>query len=214
MKGRMIILACMALVFRAGAQEIDTVRHLTKLEVAGKKTRTFLGNRDSTLTLIVDTLVMHDRAQLQFYGLKNVTLRIGYAEIGDRAYISGTDGKNNGSNLNMDVNLVKLGSLYVLAGGYDANNGTRTFPNGNGGNVRITYAASGLKPQMENKKAKAYLLVDTRAGGYRVNPQSDLRNIYSQMRMGSIGRPLGALPQGQVYSGSPGKDGKSSIAAK
>ncbi len=208
------VLVCIFIVTSAWAQKTDTLQHIGKLEIAKKKTESFSGNRDSSLTLVIDTLIMNDRAQLQFFGLKKVTLRVGYAQIGDRAYISGTDGKNNGSNMQIDANFTTLGSLFVLVGGWDANNGTKTFPNGNGGNVSLTYAASGIKPQTTDKKAKGYLLIDTKAGGYRVNPQSDLRNIYSQIRMGSVGRPLGALPQGQVYSGSPGMDGKSSVEGR
>ncbi|SEM98531.1 hypothetical protein SAMN05216436_11027 [bacterium A37T11] len=208
------MVVCLLVATSVMAQNADTLKHIEKLEIAKKKTKSFSGGRDSTLSLTIDTLIMNDRAQLQFFGLKKVTLSVGYAQIGDRVYISGTDGKNNGSHLKIDINFIKLGSLYVLVGGYDANNGTKTFPNGNGGNVQLIYAANGIKPQTVDKKAKNYLLIDTRAGGYRVNPQSDLRNIYSQMRMGSVGRPLGALPQGQIYSGSPGIDGKSSIVSK
>src|SRR5690606_6443571 len=105
----------------------------------------------------------------------------------------------------------ELGKLYVLAGGRDANNGSRTFPNGDGGKVVFNYLSDGVVPQIDNKKDDRYLQIDTKAGGHAVNARSDLYNIYS--RIGGGSRPLGQLPQGQVYSGSPGRDGESEIKA-
>lgn len=196
----------------AFAQDTDTL-HIGKLQIEGRKKEVYSG-RDSSLVLHIDTLIMRDRSQLIFYGKKDVTLVVGYAEIGDRAYLFGTDGKNNGSNIDMTIRFGQLGSLYVLAGGHDANNnGSRTHPNGNGGNVVVSYHPDGIVPQRDDKKQPAYLHIDTRAGGYRVNPQNDLRNIYSMINMGSPGRPLGNVSQGTVYSGSPGVDGKSTVKA-
>ncbi|GAA4797433.1 hypothetical protein GCM10023231_27480 [Olivibacter ginsenosidimutans] len=192
----------------------DSVQHIQKLELAKKKKKTFSVNRrDSTLVLTIDTLIMQDKSSLAFFGKKKVRLTVKYAEIPKQAYIIGTDSKNNGSDMQLDFRFGQLGALYVLAGGQDANNGTRTFPNGNGGNVVLRYDKSGIIPQQENKNKPNYVLIDTKAGGYRVNPQSDLRNIYSQIGMGirsGSGR-MGGVPQGQIYSGSPGKDGKSEV---
>jgi len=194
-------------------QETNT-QHISKLVIGKKKKETFAG-RDSTLVLHIDTLVMKDRAQLLFFGKKDVKLTIGHAEIDKRGYIFGTDGKNNGTDFDIDVKFNKLGQLYVLAGGRDANNnGSRTFPNGDGGDVNLVYDSSGIVPQTSDKQAPHYLHLDTRAGGYRVNPQTDLNNIYSLINMRSAGRPLGNLAQGQVYSGSPGRDGKSTVEAR
>jgi len=196
------------------AAQQDSVQHIQKLEIGKKKKKTFsTKQRDSTLVLTIDTLIMKDRATLEFFGKKKVKLQVGYAEIPKQAYIVGSDSKNNGTDMNIDIRFEQLGSLYVLTGGRDANNGTRTYPNGNGGNVNFRYDQSGISPQQENKDAVAYLRIDTKAGGYRVNPQSDLYNIYSQIGMGirtGAGR-LGGVPQGQIYSGSPGKDGKSKV---
>jgi len=197
----------------AVAQEADTVR-IAKLEIDRKKKEVFAG-KDTTLVAYIDTLVMEDRSQLVFFGKTDVVLHVGHAEIGKRAYLFGTDGKNNGTNFDIDIRFGGLGALYVLAGGLDANNnGSRTHPNGNGGNVNLVYDSDGIKPQTDDKKAPHYVQLDTRAGGYRVNPQNDLNNIYSLINRGSPGRPLGNLAQGTVYSGSPGKDGKSTIKAR
>jgi len=186
----------------------DSVQHIPRLEIKKKK-NVSLNRGDSSVTYLIDTLIMHDRAQLEFYGKKNITLKVKHAILSKRAYISGTDGKNNGSNMDITMRFDELGTLYVLAGGRDANNGSRTFPNGNGGKVVFNYLADGITPQQQDKNAAHYLKVDTKAGGYSVNSRSDLYNIYS--RIGGGGRPLGQLPQGQVYSGSPGIDGKSDI---
>lgn len=194
----------------ASAQE-DHIIHISKLDLGRKKREVFAG-KDSAAVVHIDTLIMKDRSQLVFYGKKNVTLIVTHAQIEKRAYIFGTDGKNNGADFDIEMQFKKLGALYVLAGGHDANNnGSRTHPNGNGGNVNFRYAADGIVPQTTDKKSPHYLQIDTRAGGYRVNPQNDLNNIYSMINMGAIGRPLGNLAQGTVYSGSPGRDGKSTV---
>ncbi|WP_245747585.1 hypothetical protein [Parapedobacter koreensis] len=197
----------------------DTTRksetmHIQKLEI-GKKKKEVFTSRDSSLVLHIDTLIMKDRSQLVFYGKKDVKLHVAHAEIDKRGYLFGTDGKNNGTDFEIDMRLERLGALYVLAGGQDAhNNGSRTYPNGNGGNVHFVYDSGGIVPQTDDKKAPHYVQIDTRAGGYRVNPQNDLNNIYSLINMGAAGRPLGSLAQGRVYSGSPGRDGKSTVKAK
>jgi len=183
----------------------DSVQHISRLEIKKKKSVN-ISRGDSSITLIIDTLIMNDRSRLEFYGKKNVILKVKHAIIPKRAYISGTDGKNNASNFDITIHLDELGSLFVLAGGRDANNGSRTFPNGNGGKVTFNYLGDGIIPQQEDKNQEHYLVIDTKAGGYSVNARSDLYNIYS--RIGGGSRPLGQLPQGQVYSGSAGIDGK------
>ncbi len=210
MKAFIIFIAIMA-VGTAFAQDTQTI-HIGKLEIERNKKEVFSG-RDSSLIVYIDTLVMKNKSQLVFFGKKDVELHVRHATIEKRGYIYGTDGKNNGTDFNIDIGFEKLGALYVLAGGQDANNnGSRTHPNGNGGDVTLTYA--GVVPQTEDKKAARYLHIDTRAGGYRTNPQSELRNIYSMINQGTAGRPLGSLSQGMVYSGSPGEDGETILKAK
>lgn len=186
----------------------NSVQHISRLEIKKKKTVN-ISKGDSSVTVIIDTLIMNDRSRLEFYGKKDVTLKVKHAIIPQRAYISGTDGKNNASNLDITIRFDELGSLFVLAGGRDANNGSKTFPNGNGGKVTFNYLSDGIIPQQTDKSKGHYVVVDTKAGGYSVNARSDLYNIYS--RIGSGSRPLAQLPQGQVFSGSPGIDGKSEI---
>jgi hypothetical protein len=190
--------------------QTDSIQHISKLEISKKKSKVF-SSRDSSLTLAIDTLIMKDRSRLAFYGKKNVKLQVKHAVIGKNAFIFGTDGKNNGTDMDIIIRFDNLESLLISAVGLDARNGTRTFPNGNGGKVTVRYLADGVIPQSENKKATSYLAVDTKAGGYSVNAQSDISNILSQIGRGA--RPLGTLPQGQVFSGSPGIDGKSEIKA-
>ena len=185
--------------------------HIGKLEL-GKKQKKVFNDRDSAAVVYIDTLIMKDRSSLQFYGKKDVKLVVKHAEIGDRAFISGQAGKNNASNFDMDINFKKLGSLYIIARGQDANNGMRTDPNGDAGNVNLLYDPAGITPQTENKKQKNYVFVDVTPGGLHVTPSSEISNIYSRIALSSPG--LRGLPQGQIYSGSPGKEGKVTIKSK
>jgi len=211
MKAIITLLAIMA-VSTAMAQDPHTI-HIPKLEIERNKKEVFSG-RDSSLVLYIDTLVMENKSQLVFFGKKDVVLHVAHAHIGKRGYIYGTDGKNNGTDFEIDMRFETLGALYVLAGGQDAsNNGSRTHPNGDGGDVIFTYDGKGIMPQTDDKKTTHYLHIDTRAGGYRVNPQSELGNIYSMINRGVVGRPLGNLSQGMVYSGSPGEDGDVTLKA-
>lgn len=203
------VLSLFLLVGKVQAQ-INEVK-ISKLVLDKKKKKVF-NDRDSSTVLYIDTLIMKDRSSLQFYGKKDVKIIVGHAEIGDRAFISGLAGKNNASNFDLDINFQKLGSLYVIARGQDANNGTRTHPNGDAGNINLTYDSRGIVPQTENKKEKNYLHTDVTPGGLRVVATADLRNIYDQIRSSAPG--LRGMPQGQIYSGSPGKEGKLTISSK
>lgn len=186
---------------------------ISKLVLDKKEKKVFADrNRDSSTTLHIDTLIMKDRSSLQFYGKKEVKITVGYAEIGNRAFISGLAGKNNASNFDLDFNFQKLGSLYIVARGQDAMNGTKTDPNGDAGNINLIYSKDGISPQTEDKKAKNFIHTDVTPGGLRVTPSSDLRNIYDQIRNSAPG--LRGIPQGQIYSGSPGIEGKVTIASK
>lgn len=211
----MLISICLSYSTTASAQEQSEdnriQEHIGKLILLKKKNKTFRNKgRDSTMTLHIDTLIMKDRASLQFYGLKDVKLEIGYAEIGKDVVFSGIGSKNNASNFDIAIHLAKFQSMYVIARGIDAMNGTRTNPNGDGGNVTFHYDRNGLVPQQEDRKAKQHLTVDVSPGGRRVNPPTDIALVMSRIGMG--GPRMGGIPQGQVYSGSPGREGKVSVA--
>lgn len=180
--------------------------------VLEKKQKQVFNDKDSSAVIYIDTLIMKDRSSLQFFGKKDVKLHVKYAEIGNSVFISGLAGKNNASNFDIDIYFQKLGSLYIIAKGQDANNGFRTHPNGDAGNINLTYDSTGIIPQTTDKKGKNYLHTDVTPGGLRVIAASDLRNIYDQIRISAPG--LRGLPQGQIYSGSPGREGKVSITAR
>lgn len=186
-------------------------QHITRLELGKKKKKTF-NSRDSSAIIYIDTLIMKDKSSLQFYGKKDVKLVVKHAEIGKGAFISGIGGQNNASDFDIDINLKELGSLYVIARGQDAMNGTKTHPNGDGGTVNFNYDPSGITPQSDDKKQKGYVYIDVSAGGRTTNPVTDLSQIYSRIATSAPG--LRGMPQGQVYSGSPGKEGEAVIAAK
>lgn len=207
MRYLIVFLLCAFMAGTVSAQT-DSVQHIQRLEIKKKK-RVSISVGDSSITVIIDTLIMHDRSYLEFFGKKNVNLQIKNAFIPKRAYISGTDGKNNASNITMTVRFKELGALYVYAAGRDAFNGTKTYPNGNGGTVVFNYLSDGITPQQVNSKQDHYLEIGTKGGGLVGNANSDIYSIFS--RIGTGTRPLGQLPEGQVYSGSPGKEGKSEV---
>lgn len=186
-------------------------QHIAKL-VVDKKDKEIFNNRDSSIVLYIDTLIMRDRASLQFFGKKDVKLVVQHAELGKRVFISGIGAQNNASNFDIQINFQKLGSLYVIARGQDAMNGTRTYDNGDGGNVTLRYNSESIKPQSTDKKSENYLFVDVSAGGRTVNPTSDLNQIYSRIAISAPG--LRGVPQGQIYSGSLGREGKATIEAQ
>ncbi|MFD1770090.1 hypothetical protein [Sphingobacterium suaedae] len=198
-----IIIGIVSLFISGHGIAQSTEQHIPKLELRKKEKKHF-NNRDSSAVIYIDTLIMKDKSSLQFFGKKNVKLIVNYAEIGNRAFISGIGRQNNASNFDIEMHLVKLGSLYVVARGQDAMNGTKTFPNGDGGHVRFAY--SGITPQTSDKKGPNYLYIDVSAGGRTTNPTSDLNQIYSRIATSAPG--LRGVPQGQIYSGSPGKDGE------
>lgn len=210
MKAILVVL-CSLLSFSLAKAQSESPSYIQKLEIKKKKNKVF-SNRDSIVDLTIDTLIMGDRAQLVFYGKKKVNLVVKHAVIGKRAFLMGTDGKNNGSDLNLIIRFEELGQLTVSAAGLDAFNGTKTFPNGNGGTVHIQYLEDGIPPQSENKEKPHYLSVLVHPGGERVDARREIGNILSRINTSS-GRPLGNLPQGQVYSGSPGTAGKFTIEA-
>lgn len=211
MKTTQILFLMGALLFSSfnlaqGQQKVQGEEiHLSKLTLEKKKKHTFQG-KDSILTVYIDTLIMKDKAALQFYGKKEVNLIIKHAEIGKEAVIYGQGLKNNGTNFDIAIDFDKLGSLYVFARGQNANNGSKTFPNGDGGNVNLIYESEGFTPQTTDKKAKHYIRIDNTEGGLNVTPTAEISNIYARIATSSPG--LRGLPQGQIYSGSPGKKGQ------
>lgn len=217
MKTFIIMLICAGLLTTAAVaarltDTIETAEHSSPAEIIklgrleiGRKDKEVFRSRDSTLVLYIDTLIMKDRSSLHFYGKKKVTLHIRHAEIGDRAYLTGISNANNASNFDITIKFGKLGSLYVMANGLDAMNGTRTDPNGDGGDVILRYLDTGIIPQQENRRKPHYLHVDASGGGRHINPTADIQRIYSQIINSRFG--LRGLPRGLVYSGSMGRDG-------
>lgn len=198
-------------VVQAQQKSKEDVIHLDKLTIEKKKKHSFQG-RDSILTVYIDTLIMKDKASLQFFGKKDVNLIVKHADIGKEAVIYGQGLKNNGTNFDINVDFEKLGSLYVIAKGQTANNGTKTFPNGDGGNVKLIYEADQFDIQTVDKKAKHYIHIDNTEGGLNITPSSDVANIYSRIATSPGG--LRGLPQGQIYSGSAGKKGETVVEKK
>lgn len=181
--------------------------HIKKVEV-GKNENYAIKNVDSSLVVEIDTLVMSDKASLEFVGVKRANLMVKHARIGKNCVIKGDDGKNNGTNLIFCVNIESLGGLLINVPGLDAKMSNRKVRNGDGGDVEIRYLLSGMKPQFENKKQAGYVEIKNNGGGYLTTPQSDLYSVFSLMRSGSPGRPLGLLTNGVVYSGNVGKNGR------
>lgn len=206
-----VLIFLLVLSFSA-AQAQENAQHISKLELGKKEKKVFSASRDSSAIIYIDTLIMKDRSSLQFYGKKDVKLVVNYAELGNRVFINGIGRQNNASDFDIEMNIQKLGSLYVIAKGQDAFNGTRTNPNGDGGDVTFTYSANGIAPQTTDKKGKNYLYIDVQPGGLRVNPTSEVQQIYSMVRLAPSG--LRGIPQGQIYSGSPGAEGKAKVAIK
>lgn len=192
--------------FISAGQTSSPFVKINKLVVDSRKSYDFIQG-DSTTSVIIDTLIMKDKSRLFFVNKKKVSLVVNYAVIGKDCVLEGNDSKNNGTDLNFNVNFAQLNSLFIDVSGKDARSANRHFDNGNGGKVVLNYLASGKKPQTADKKEPAFVSVKNRAGGYTVNPQSDIAVLMGQMRNGSGGRPLGQLPNGRVYSGSVGRDG-------
>ncbi len=202
---------CFCLVTLLTVSGQTNTQHFDKL-VLKKKEKKMFSDRDSSSVVYIDTLIMKDKSSLQFFGKKDVKLVVKHAEIDNQTMIMGQGGQNNGSNFDIAVNFQKLGSLYIIARGQDAMNGTKTFPNGDAGNVTLTYDSAGIVPQSTDRKAKNYVLTDVTPGGLHVTPSAELNNIYGMIARAPQG--LRGLPQGQIYSGSPGKEGKVVIKGK
>jgi hypothetical protein len=104
----------------------------TKLEVKAKET--YVVGPENYLK--VDTLIMHDKATIQFQGTKNGILEAQHVIIGEKCTISsrgadgkrgeegnpGTDGQHGGS-LSLIMHFIKLGDLTIDTQGGDGGDG-------------------------------------------------------------------------------------------
>lgn len=214
MMKRLVVLMGLLAPFLAGSQTKlkPKVIEIKKLVIDKRDSYEF-SSRDSSVSVFIDTLVMRPGAKIRFFNKKEATMLVRHAVIEKGAWIGGSDGKNNGTNITLNINFSTLKSLTINVAGQDAKSANRKFDNGNGGNVVVNYLSSGVIPQIHISKQSAYLEIDNRGGGYRTNPQSDLAVIFGQIRSGSPGRPLGQLANGRVYSGGYGSDGKTTIKA-
>lgn len=205
-------LAFISLLSPAFAQAGGEPVRIGKLELKKRQEYRFSG-RDSLTSIVIDTLIMGDESSIDFLNKKKVNLLIKYAVIGRECIIRGSDGKNNGTDIVLSVNFAVLNALVIQVPGLDAKMSNRKHDNGNGGKVLINYLSSGVKPQLSDPRQTAFIGINNRAGGYLTNAQTDLYPIYSQLNSGVPGRPLSQLPQGRVYSGGTGREGKSDIRA-
>lgn len=190
-------------------QTISKSIKISKLIIDSKKTFNFKEG-DSTASFSIDTLIMKDKSSLFFVAKKKVNLVVNYAVIGKDCVIRGNDTKNNGTDLNLSVNFIQLKSLFIDVSGGEARAYNRHYDNGNGGNVVLSYLSSGRKPQVTNKRGSDYLSIKNNGGGNIVNPQTDIAVLLGQIRTGAPGR-VGGLPNGRVYSGNTGRNGKTII---
>lgn len=181
---------------------------MNRLELT-KKRVFYIRGGDSSVTLKIDTLIMHTGARIVAMGKKNVIIIARYVETDKKCAVSGDDGRNNGTNFDLRMNFIRLNGLTINASGKNTTGGNRNYPMGHGGNVTIHYLASGLKPQINQRTAENYILVNTEGGKGSISPNTDLAVIQSQIRSGSTpGRPLSGLRNGTVFQGSDGNNGK------
>lgn len=212
MMKRLVLLMGLLAPFLASSQTKlkPKVIEIKKLVIDKRDSYEF-DSRDSSVSIFIDTLVMRPDAKIKFFNKKDVTMLVRNAIIDKGAWMGGSDGKNNGTNLKLGIKFLSLKNLTIDVSGQDAKSANRKFDNGNGGNVSIDYLSSGVVPQIQTSKQSAYIEVNNRGGGYRTNPQYDLAVIFGQIRSGSPGRPLGQLANGRVYSGGYGSEGKTTI---
>ncbi len=195
------------LICSLGAQGQET--RLGKLELKKNEVYT-IRQRDSDIHLRIDTLIMHRGSKIIAAGKKNMVLTAGFASIDTRCSIAGDDGHNNGTNIDLRINFQDLGNLTINTQGKNFRQGNRSHAIGSGGNVTVHYLNAGLAPQTTSAGHDRYLKVMAEGGKGSVDPNSDMYVITSAIRSGSgiAGRPLSNLPQGTVFQGSDGPDGK------
>jgi hypothetical protein len=207
MKNKILfLLSLILLTLPVMAQE-----YIPRLELDKREKKSF-ASRDSVIHLKIDTLILKDRSSLRFYNKKQVILEVGYAEIGKKVSLLGQDGENNGSQIDLQIHVASLGDLYIDAGGLKATRGRNALPHGNGGAVTIIYDKEGIQPQMEERKSPHYIRVNVDGGANLSDSHSEIAILQSQMRSGQMA--LGGLPQGRIYSGTPGTNGSVILKGK
>jgi len=185
------------------AQEIS----YTKLVIQKGKSFT-LHTSDTSGSLLIDTLIMEDRSQIQLWGKTEFTILAKNAYIGHNCLISGQDGQNNGTNFQIQMRLVSLDKLYIVACGRNRQYGNPDYPNGDGGDVHFFYTEDGLIPQTDRPRQNRYLSVNVQGAEGSLNPASDISILKSQINQGGrVGNALPGLRQGIVYEASPGENG-------
>lgn len=189
---------------------IAQIRHIPKLIIEAKDSYGF-SNKDSTGSVVIDTLIMGNGSDIHLYSKKSFKIIVKQAVIGKDCEIYGNDGKNSGTDLELYMGFKQLGSLQLNVSGLDAKIGNRKYPNGDGGKVIFHYLRSDIIPQFKDKKQSHFVQIINKGGGFLTNPQPDLENIKSRINNGTGGRPLGQLPNGKIYSGNTGIDGKTEI---
>lgn len=168
--------------------------------------------KDTTNTLILDSLVLKKKSSLVISNKKNFTIKANYIILEDKTSISAHDGKNNGTNLNISGNFLKIGKSVIDVSGLTYLTGEDKFPNGNGGELTLMYHEGGLHPQATKHKSKNYIEVLTKGASTNINPWNDINNIWYRINLGSgLGRSPSGLPNGKVYDATIGNDGKLKI---
>ena len=188
--------------------QIAQAQQISKLLIDSRKVYRF-NSKDSSGTMTIDTLIMKKRSGIQISNKKTFNLTVKHAFIEEECSISGDDNKNNGTNLTLVANFKELKSLTINTSGLDAKISNQRFPNGNGGDVSISYLSTGVIPQTNSKNKPGYLNIVNRGGG-NITTAQDLIPIMGRINTSSS-RPLANLPNGQVFSGATGKEGKTTI---
>lgn len=200
--------SCLVLLFCSTGIQAQEMT-IGKLEL--KKNQVYMIRQgDSAFHLSIDTLIMHRGSRIIAAGKKDLVLTVAFASIDSRCSIAGDDGHNNGTNIDLRINFQDLGNLVINTQGKNFRQGNRNQAIGRGGNVTVHYLHAGLTPQTTSPGHDRYLKVMAEGGKGSADPNSDLYVINSAIRSGSgiAGRPLSNLPQGTVFQGSDGTDGK------
>lgn len=169
--------------------------------------------KDTAKVLILDSLVLNKKSSLIIPNQKDFTIQAKYIILEDKTSISAHDGENNGTNLKISGKFLEIGRSVIDVSGHTFLIGKDKFPNGNGGDLLITYHEGGLKPQVDEHKSKNYIEVLTRGASTSISPWNEINNIWYRINLGSgIGRSPAGLPNGKVYDATTGEDGKVDIS--
>lgn len=117
-------------VFMAGSV-MAQAQHIRKLEVPKKQVYIVAASH-----LQIDTLILHDKATLQFAPEQQHTLKVKYSYIGDKCTITATgengkhgrlgvsgEGGSSGGSIALDMHFMKLGSLTIDTRGGNGGDG-------------------------------------------------------------------------------------------